>query len=411
MAICNNTGTIAIYNQSKNLFMSPFADGPIKFVGSLDSNDTRIENITRFGRNFSIVYVPYSMKLLIQELQTMNVQMRIITEDNIEQLENLSYSKNIEKLIGIDKLEPKSIINAIHNKILVTNNNKMIINNNVESIQSENVAASPEIAAVSPELPPILPPNWTRQYNEKYKTYYYFNEVTGESQWEMPTENESPEFVPTSPEFSPPPSSKQNIIASPPLNPPSTSENPLDILTEKAQEYNLNDNVHYNGDSIPTRIWNIKSIGDRTVTIQTDNMQNLEMGENIKVVTANDIYPIGNYSNPLPQPQMVNLQTGGFDDGYHTGYGMNPYMQGGFENPTINFAPSFKIMNGGSDFSTDKSDIVSNDNFKDESHSNQHFQGQIQKGGNVDNENKENKEGSGSGFLDFGKLLIKKIGM
>ena len=34
----------------------------------------------------------------LQELQTINIQMRIITEDNIKQFENMSYSKNIEKL-------------------------------------------------------------------------------------------------------------------------------------------------------------------------------------------------------------------------------------------------------------------------------------------------------------------------
>ena len=31
MAVCNKTGTIAVYNESKNLFISPMADGPIKF--------------------------------------------------------------------------------------------------------------------------------------------------------------------------------------------------------------------------------------------------------------------------------------------------------------------------------------------------------------------------------------------
>ena len=34
----------------------------------------------------------------MQELQTMNVQMRVITEDNIDQLTSMSYSDNIEKL-------------------------------------------------------------------------------------------------------------------------------------------------------------------------------------------------------------------------------------------------------------------------------------------------------------------------
>ena len=97
MAICNKTGTIAIYNSMRDLFISPMADGPVKFTGNLLS-EMNIEKITRFGRSFSIVRVPYSFKLLLQELMTMNVTMRIITEDNIDQLESMSYSKTINKL-------------------------------------------------------------------------------------------------------------------------------------------------------------------------------------------------------------------------------------------------------------------------------------------------------------------------
>jgi DNA-directed RNA polymerase II subunit RPB2 len=88
LAICNKTGVISIYNKDKKLFMSPLADGPITFIGK---DDKKIKNITKFGRNFSIIRIPYSFKLLMQELATMNVQMRIITENNVEQLTNLNY--------------------------------------------------------------------------------------------------------------------------------------------------------------------------------------------------------------------------------------------------------------------------------------------------------------------------------
>ena len=74
MAVCNKSGTIAVYNESKNLFLSPIIDGPVKFVNNLEG-DLNIVPITRFGRSFSIVDVPYAFKLLYQELQTMNVQM------------------------------------------------------------------------------------------------------------------------------------------------------------------------------------------------------------------------------------------------------------------------------------------------------------------------------------------------
>ena len=55
-------------------------------------------NISKYGKSFSIVKVPYTLKLLIQELQSMNIQLRIITEDNMNQLPSMSYSDNIIKL-------------------------------------------------------------------------------------------------------------------------------------------------------------------------------------------------------------------------------------------------------------------------------------------------------------------------
>ena len=110
MAVCNHSGMIAVYNESKNIFLSPYVDGPLKFTKTVDKiNDgpksrteenLKIDNVSKYGRSFSIVRVPYALKLLIQELQCMNIQMRIITEDNIGQLESMTKSNNIVKLLG-----------------------------------------------------------------------------------------------------------------------------------------------------------------------------------------------------------------------------------------------------------------------------------------------------------------------
>jgi len=110
MAVCNKTGCTAIYNEALNLFLSPFADGPVKFKGTMDGK-LNINNISRFGREFSVVRIPYSLKLMIQELQVMNIQMRIITEDNIDQLLNMSYSDNINKLLKTDTANISDLIN------------------------------------------------------------------------------------------------------------------------------------------------------------------------------------------------------------------------------------------------------------------------------------------------------------
>jgi DNA-directed RNA polymerase II subunit RPB2 len=98
IAICNKTGAISIYNEEQNLFLSPYADGPIHFFMNPDGSQN-IQNLTKFGRSFSILKIPYSLKLLIQELLVMNVQMRIITDDNVNQLLSMSYSNNINKLM------------------------------------------------------------------------------------------------------------------------------------------------------------------------------------------------------------------------------------------------------------------------------------------------------------------------
>ena len=116
MAVCNKSGMLAIYNESNNIFLSPDADGPIKFMKPLDSKEKdtkqinknekdnfnlKIKNISKFGRDFSIVQVPYCFKLLMQELQIMNVQFRIITEDNIDNIEKLAYSKKITNIANV----------------------------------------------------------------------------------------------------------------------------------------------------------------------------------------------------------------------------------------------------------------------------------------------------------------------
>ena len=99
VAICNKTGMIAVYNENKDIFLSPMLDGPLQFVRNVN-NELNIVNISRFGRDFSIVRVPYAFKLLYQELQAMNIQMRLITEDNIDQLESLQKSNTLSKLTG-----------------------------------------------------------------------------------------------------------------------------------------------------------------------------------------------------------------------------------------------------------------------------------------------------------------------
>jgi DNA-directed RNA polymerase II subunit RPB2 len=192
IAVCNKTGCIAIYNETLNLFLSPFADGPIKFSTTLDGK-TNIDNISRFGRSFSVVRIPYAFKLLMQELQTMNIQMRIITEDNIDQLMNMSYSDNINKLLKIDNNKIGIAISGYLQSIqkiqqqptkqrLPTPSPEFA----PESVSDDSIPWASASPAYEPNTPPYIPTSPV--YNPNSPQY-------------DPT---SPKFEPRSPEESPP---------------------------------------------------------------------------------------------------------------------------------------------------------------------------------------------------------------
>ena len=117
VAICNQSGCIAAYNEKNNILLCPFADGPIKFTNNVEQG-LNVVNINRHGREFSIIRVPYAFKLLLQELQSMNVQMRIITEDNINQLFNMVKSNELKNITGIENYNKysKFLINKIQDE-------------------------------------------------------------------------------------------------------------------------------------------------------------------------------------------------------------------------------------------------------------------------------------------------------
>ena len=85
IAVDNASGLIAVYNPKKNIFLSPTIDGPLRFTKSV-TDELSIHNVSKYGKTFSVLNIPYAFKLLMQELATMNIQMRLITADNINQM-------------------------------------------------------------------------------------------------------------------------------------------------------------------------------------------------------------------------------------------------------------------------------------------------------------------------------------
>ena len=289
MAICNQTGFMAVYNPSKNIFMSPVADGPLKFTRSIDNQELSLEKITKFGRTFSIVLVPYTFKLLIQELQTMNIQMRIITEDNIEQLENLTFSNNINKLTHNVMTTPLSIIE----------NNKQILMKNTSN-----------------QLIPRMEQN-PSPYSLTNKDLSVSSDFDDNFQY-VPS---SPAYAPGSPAYDPTGSPAYDPTGSPAYNPDETSfsiegqseEDKIVGGLSKNNKYKINDLVLYNGLG-KTYLWKIVKISPNFITIEIVpeyiDPNSFDPSKSIQVVSPFEIYKAElpynphQYNDNYPQNQQ-----------------------------------------------------------------------------------------------------------
>ena len=297
MAVCNKTGSIAIYNSNKNVFLSPYSDGPINFH-TTPEGQMHIENISKFGRSFSLLKIPYSFKLLIQELQVMNIQMRIITDDNVDQLLNMSYSNNIYKLLHDN--EERTISKT---KILITKYCNTIISQppqiyehydklsqqQVEDDQQtplENVVETPDD---KPRFQIQIPPEQTEQILEPTTPIGpppTANKVVVTNEQASPPfapysppqsatiESESPPFAPYSP-YSPPQSATIES-ESPPFAPYSPS---LIVIPEQ------DNNVEKSNTDTILEVTDNKNENDKNTT--TDNDNNVDNNNVKKIIKLN----------------------------------------------------------------------------------------------------------------------------
>ena len=206
MAVCNKTGSIAIYNEARNLFLSPYSDGPINFHTNPDGT-MNIKNLSKFGRSFSLIRIPYSFKLLIQELQTMNIQMRIITDENVDQLLSMSYSNNIHKLLTDAKTSSTKNTELLI-KDYVNKMARLPISNEGYKIEEQHVIPSPlneEDIKETKDLQTDSPGDTANPNSPPYNP-------------------NSPPYNPNSPPYNP--NSPPYNLNSPPYNPNSPPYNP-----------------------------------------------------------------------------------------------------------------------------------------------------------------------------------------
>uniref|UniRef100_A0A6C0DBE5 DNA-directed RNA polymerase n=1 Tax=viral metagenome TaxID=1070528 RepID=A0A6C0DBE5_9ZZZZ len=85
--ICNGCGRIPIYNEGEKLFVCPGCDGPLTYTG-LDAATMTLQMPLRQSRaTFSQVSMPYTLKLMEQELATFGgYGIRFVTESSVGRL-------------------------------------------------------------------------------------------------------------------------------------------------------------------------------------------------------------------------------------------------------------------------------------------------------------------------------------
>ncbi len=373
MAVCNKTGMIAIYNPDQNIFMSPMADGPLKYTDALDGKSMRIETVSRFGRDFSVVAIPYSLKLLIQELQTMNLQMRIITEDNINQMENMAFSRNIGKLMQSDDVvDPMKVVQNTREQMTKTvgapaepvsaptkyEPDPLAVFDNISPVDNKSPAYVPGSSDSIPYAPGVAsdsPPYATgspgfapgsspfdptqKYYNTESEEIIQNNQVSPPF---APGSSDSPPFATDSPPFAP------GSSDSPPFAPDSPA---LMSGGNVDQDFAIGEIVYMRGGkdaSVPHKI--IKN-GDKFLTLESlmpfanDPIQVVYKNEVCRQADIPDVHAY-EQAAMFNQPRIQNYEQPG----------LAMPAQSGFT-----FAPNIKIVNG-NDNSTDNTPATTSDN-------------------------------------------------
>ena len=279
----------------------------------------------------------------MQELLAANIQMRIITEQNISQLDSLGGSDNITRLTGVDSLDEvvklTQIALADAKQRAKDNNARMVWKQPVEDIKVEKIHQYRRNPS-----PAYVPAVSAEENTEQHQTDSIPYPPSSSS-------NEPPYAEPKSPSNSPPqqryePKSPSN---SPPQpgNPMETGETPEEsgMQTQMfgGSNVHVGSNVLYRGSqnvgAPPQTLWTVRTIRDGFVTIGADS-KDVEGRNAIQVVSPEELYlPTDAFYRELQnqlQTQMQNqMQT---QSQNHIPFSV---PQSG-----ININPIIKIVNG-----------------------------------------------------------------
>ena len=329
MAICNKTGMMAVYNPTKKLFLSPMSDGPLKFLVDTSPDGTkslRTDTISKYGRDFSVVQIPYTLKLMMQELQTINISMRIITEDNIQQIESMSYQqipetadnyiRKLNHLVseadqdrdllkrvqeatkqgmaqkgdnGLDKASLNEVSKAVNKELADSKKDEWrIVAEGAE--EGSDTSGFPEGYFDTPEIDKTIEP-W--EYGKNGEEDEYILPEEDRKRLAAMTKSNEWGFIPGTEPMSTPES--MNALS-----------NPYTITSYKQEDY-----VYLKGDAKPHRIWMIQDMtetasGKQIFTLITNDHEGLRPQERIQVVNHTRIEMI-----PAHDTTIESMQGGG----------------------------------------------------------------------------------------------------
>jgi DNA-directed RNA polymerase beta subunit len=224
-----------------------------------------IERVTHFGRTFSIIRVPYAFKLLMQELQSINVKMRIVTEDNIDQFECMQFSKTVKL-----RLEEDLLVKESEKKVSESTEKESLKKDSEESDEKESE---------------------DKEYSKESETK--------ESETKESESKESEDQK-----------SLQESLKERPKDETSINEdyfkpNQESVQHTETKTYNVGDAVHFKGDFKHSRVWMIEEFDKGFAILKTEDIEGLENSR--KVVPLDDIVHV------LQETLLAASQTGGAD--------------------------------------------------------------------------------------------------
>jgi DNA-directed RNA polymerase II subunit RPB2 len=117
--VSENTGQLAIANPSKNRFICPTSDGPLKFKNE-DLEDPDLLELDALNSKKTEIFnseIPYNMKMMIQECEAMGMGVRLIPKPQ-GQVTELVIKKPVKMVpqIGVQSKSPGTIVKPVTSK-------------------------------------------------------------------------------------------------------------------------------------------------------------------------------------------------------------------------------------------------------------------------------------------------------